>query len=440
MEKLPIRKGVVVLTIFASVLALTSAVFANGSSEKQTGSGGQVELNYVYRITSADHDKYIKWLTDTFDQMNQGKIHLNVTGIADKIYKSKIELQLAGAGAPDVFFSWEGGYAKAMVDSGYSAQLDSYFQKYGWDTSLTAAAKSIATIEGHQYCLPYVMDASLVWYNTDIFKKYNLGAPKTWDDMVNVAAVLKQNGIAPMLLANQQKWEAQFDWTAYFVNKNGAQTYADLLNRKIPWTDSRVVDAFAQLKKLADDGFFMQGLSSMDFSTTADQVWDAGRAAMWYQGSFILNYFLNADRTGLKSPVSFFPYPKFDGVTPTVEIFAEETDMINAHSKNKDAAAEFLNFVVSEQAQEQQTKVDVPFPVNKSVTLTGFPDMIKQIGKLIAGYTGSTWMHVDHALASNVAIPFLDSLSSVLTGQMTPEVAANTVEQAAQTALGPVVK
>ena len=424
-----LKNRIVVLLVFLGLIAFAGFAF-----------GSPVELNYVYRITSADHDTYIKWLTDAFNQMNAGKIHLNVTGIADKIYKSKIELQLAGAGAPDVFFSWEGGYAQGMVDSGYAAQLDPYFKSYGWDTSLTAAARSIATIEGHQYCLPYVMDASLVWYNTDIFKKYNLRAPKTWDEMMNVANVLKQNGIAPMLLANQQKWEAQFDWTAYFVNKNGAQTYTDLLNRKIPWTDERVIDTFKEMKSLVDTGFFTRDFSSMDFSTTADQVWDAGKAGMWYQGSFILFYFLNSNRTALRSPVSFFPYPKIGDVAPTIEIFAEETDMINAHSKFKDAAAEFLNFAVSKQAQERQTKTDVPFPVNKSVELTGLPFMVKQIGALIAGYKGSTWMHVDHALTSNVAIPFLDSLSSVLTGQMSPEDAAKAVEQAAQAALGPVAQ
>lgn len=99
-----------------------------------------------------------------------------------------------------------------------------------------------------------------------------------------------------------------------------------------------------------------------------------------------------------------------------------------------------MNFAVSKQAQERQTKTDVPFPVNKSVELTGLPFMVKQIGALIAGYKGSTWMHVDHALTSNVAIPFLDSLSSVLTGQMSPQDAAKAVEQAAQAALGPVAQ
>ncbi len=82
-----LKKRIVVLLVFLGLI--TFAGFAFGSP---------VELNYVYRITSADHDTYIKWLTDAFNQMNAGKIHLNVTGIADKIYKSKIELQLAGAG------------------------------------------------------------------------------------------------------------------------------------------------------------------------------------------------------------------------------------------------------------------------------------------------------------------------------------------------------
>lgn len=438
MNKSLFKRTLVVFTVAVGMLALTSLAFAGGSSESSGSAAKSVQLNFTYRITSPGHDAWIKWLVDTFNQQNAGQIHINYTGIPDNGYKPKIQTELQGGGAPDVFFSWEGGYAKGIVDSGFAANLDKYYAKYGWDTSLSAAANSIAVIEGHKYYLPYSMDGSFVWYRTDIFKKYNLQIPKTWTDLEHVAAVLKQNGIAPFLLANQQKWEAQFPWTAYFNNKYGTQAYQGLLTRKIPWTDPRVVATFAEMKKLVDNGFFLSGVNSMDFDSTAIQPFSQGKVAMWYQGSFILGKFLNSGHTKLTLPVSFFPFPQIGSTPPSIEIFAENAFMLNAHSKYQDQGAKFLNLVASKQGQEQMVKLDAPFPVNKSVTVSDLPPMIQRVGDVISGYTGSTWMHVDHALAPNVALPFLNSLSAVISGQMTPEAAAQATEQAAQAAMGPV--
>ncbi len=112
-------------------------------------------------------------------------------------------------------------------------------------------------MEGHKYMVPYYMSASVVWYNTDLYKKYKLSVPKTQEQLQHNNDVLKKAGVAPFLLANQQQWEAQFDWSAYFVNKYGAKAYDDLLNRKIPWTDPRVEAAFGQMKTMEDSGVFL---------------------------------------------------------------------------------------------------------------------------------------------------------------------------------------
>ena len=130
--------------------------------------------------------------------------------------------------------------------------------------------------------------------------------------------------MAPFLFANQQQWEAQFDWTAYFVNKNGAKAYEDLLNRKIAWTDPRVVAALGEMKSMVDDGDFFKGVNSMDFDTTAIIFWKKQQAAMWYQGSFILSRFLGGRK--LIYPVDWFPYPKIGPESVRVGIRGEHLD------------------------------------------------------------------------------------------------------------------
>jgi raffinose/stachyose/melibiose transport system substrate-binding protein len=281
----------------------------------------EVTINLLDRSTDPKHDSYIKWLVDTFNQAHKGSIKVSLNTIPDVNYHQKVSLVLKGSNPPDVFFSWEGGWAQTMVSSGFAAPLDKYYKKFNWPSTLNGAALKLATFSGHQWFVPYYMSASVVWYNTDLFKKYGLTPPKTWTQLQHVADTLKSHGVAPFLLANQQQWEAQFDWTGYFVNKNGTRAYADLLAHKIKWTDPRVVDAFAQMKKMVDDGWFLTGVNSMDFDGTAIIFWKRQKAAMWYQGSFILPKFLNKDGK-LDYHVDWFPYPQIGSTKPSISMFA----------------------------------------------------------------------------------------------------------------------
>ncbi len=432
-----IRSLLKTLVLTAALTIPTAA--AIGPVGSSVASAEEVGIRLLDRATDTRQSDYIKWLIDTFNESHKGSINVTLETIPDDDFHQKVSLVMNGADAPDVFFSWEGGWAELMVSSGFAAPLDAYYDKYKWADQLTPAATKLATFNGHQWFLPYYMSASVVWYNTELFDKYGLKPPKTWAELENVASVLKSNNVAPFLLANQQQWEAQFPWTAYFVNKNGAQAYQDLLTRKMAWTDPSVVEAFAEMKKMVDDGWFLSGVNSMDFDGTAIIFWKREQAAMWYQGSFILSRFLGEDGK-LEYPVDWFPYPKIGDTEPSVSVFAESTWMINKNSQHQDEAAELLNFLVSKEAQTQMVSKLGPFPANTSVDELALPPMAKRLGDLISNYGGYTWMHVDHALGPGVAQPYLEALQGVLAGTVTPEDAAKTTEEAAEMTQGPVVK
>lgn len=421
--------GVVAAAVALTVGAATHDP-ARAANVPSAAAGGEVTLNVLDRATEPKQIDYIKWLVDTFNAEHKGAIHVELNTIPDDDYHQKVSLVLKGNNPPDVFFSWEGGWADLMRRSGFAAPLDAYYKKYGWADALTPAAVRLATSDGHQWFVPYYMSASVVWYNTDLFKRFGLEPPKTWAELEHVASTLKSHGVAPFLLANQQQWEAQFDWTAYYVNKNGEAAYQDLLAHKIAWTDPRVVDAFAQMKRMADDGWFLSGVNSMDFDGTAIIFWKRQKAGMWYQGSFILAKFLGPDGK-LQYPIDWFPYPAIGSAEPSVSVFAESTWMINNASQHKDQAAELLNYLVSKGAQARMVASIGPFPANSSIDESALPEPVRRLGELIAHDNGYTWMHIDHALGPEIAEPFLEALQGVLAGTVTPQQAAEKTEQAA---------
>lgn len=418
-------------TFLAAGAAMAALVAAHG-----TALADPVEIRFFDRLTTGPQTEHSKWLVEEFNKTHEGKINVVWEGVQDEVFKTKINSVLRAPNAPDVFFSWEGGRAKYMIDSGYAAPLDEYYAKYGWDKTIPQAGQNLATFDGQKYFVPTMMSAAIVWYRPDVFEKHGIAVPKNWDELMAAAKTLKDAGVAPFMLANQLRWPAQFMWSAYFVNKNGLQAYNDLIARKIAWTDPRVVEAFAEMKRLMDEGYFEPGANGLDV-TPAVVPFSKGDVAMWYQGSFMISRFTD-EKGEPKFPLDYFALPQIGDVPPTMSVFAENTLMMNANSEHKDEAAEFLNWVVSKDAMTDQTRRNELYPANVDVDLSGLPALTAKLGKSISSYDKPTFMHVDHAIADSVADPYLDALQAVLAGKMTPEDAAKQVEQAAATEIGPV--
>ena len=123
-----------------------------------------------------------------------------------------------------------------------------------------------------------------------------------------------------------------------------------------------------------------------------------------------------------------------------MEVFAENTFMINAQSQHKDLAAEFLDLVVSKKQQQGMVRSQGPFAAYAGLSLANEPPAVQKLGQEISQYSKPTFMHVDHALPPQVSNPYLKSLQSVLAGSMSSLQAAKTTEAAAQQAQGPVKK
>ncbi|MDE6102393.1 MAG: ABC transporter substrate-binding protein, partial [Ruminococcus sp.] len=54
--------------------------------------------------------------------------------------------------------------------------------------------------------VPIAMNAETVYINQDIYDRYNLDTPKTWDDLFKAAEVMKADGIYPMSGASKSIW------------------------------------------------------------------------------------------------------------------------------------------------------------------------------------------------------------------------------------------
>jgi raffinose/stachyose/melibiose transport system substrate-binding protein len=395
------------------------------------------EIQYFYRAAWPTSEIYANWLIDEWNKKNGDRIKVTGASVDGETYKTKQTIEISSSEPPDVFYSWEGGRAGEIVKGGFAADLSDYYKKYGWDKSLNTASVSLAKFDGKPYFVPTELGASVVWYRKDLHDKLGLTVPTTWDEMMANAAKAKAAGIAPFMLSNQKKWPAQFMWSAMMVNKYGLDAYQGLIDNKIPWTDPRAVDITAMMKKLADDGMFIENFNSIDFAP-AQVPWAQGKALYWYKGSFILGSFRGDKAQCCAEPIDWFPFPTMSDKKPVMSIYDEDTVMIHAASKNKDAAAEFVNWMVSPEASAKKLEIDKPYASNAATDLSHLSPMEQRLGKAMSDAGSYTFMHVDHGTPPAISDRFLDGLQGVLAGAISPQEAMEATETEAQRVRGKI--
>ena len=112
--------------------------------------------------------------------------------------------------------------------------------------------------------------------------------------------------------------------------------------------------------------------------------------------------------------------------------------MIHAASKNKDAAAEFVNWMVSPEASAKKLEIDKPYASNASTDLSHLSPMEQRLGKAMSDAGSYTFMHVDHGTPPAISDRFLDGLQGVLAGAVSPEEAMEATETEAQRVRGKI--
>eukprot|EP01037_Dinobryon_pediforme_P023180 gene23180-24551_t len=355
--------------------ALMGAVVAAGAIAAVVGSvsaavAKPIEIRYFYRAPWPSSETYANWLIDEWNKKNGDRIHVTGASVDGETYKTKQTIELASSNPPDVFYSWEGGRALEVIKAGFAADLTRYYDKYGWAKSLVPAGVTLATFGDKKYFLPTEVGASVVWYRKDLYEKLGLKVPTPWDELMANAEAGKKAGLWPFLLANQKKWPSQFMWSAILVNKFGVEAYDGLINNKIPWTDKSAVETTRIMADLAKKGYFEPSFNSIDVGP-AMVPFSQGKALHWYQGSFNLGRFRGEQAKCCLVPMDYFPMPSIDGRKPVMSVFAEDTIMIHAKSPNKDAAAEFVDWMVSKPAMTQKLVIDKPFPSSTEADLSG---------------------------------------------------------------------
>ncbi len=153
---------------------------------------------------SADGEQKVitVWISDGRDQATIMKDMIadtftSETGIAvnvNLVQGGLIEATLAGT-APDVAINVARGQPVNLASRGALMDLTRFTELSSVAERFTDDALVPYSYNGGVYALPMTQTYQTMFYRTDIFKELGLEIPQTWDDFMDVAAVLQRNNM-----------------------------------------------------------------------------------------------------------------------------------------------------------------------------------------------------------------------------------------------------
>ena len=223
---------------------------------------------------------------------------------------------LAGQNALPVVYS--AGNAPALTKT-----LDESGNVLDFETALTdlgaidniepAAISTIEALYGGFKVLPFEYNIEGIWYNKTLFADNGVTAPESWDDLVAAAATFDGAGVTPFAASGEQGWPITRLIGNYIFRTLGPDALKKVADGDAKLTDPEYVEAAQAVADLGADGYFGEGVGSIDYDTAANQFMN-GSAAMFYMGSWTLSDFGDAERNqiGLDN-IGFMPFPNVEG-------------------------------------------------------------------------------------------------------------------------------
>jgi raffinose/stachyose/melibiose transport system substrate-binding protein len=347
--------------LLMSLILLVSigTLFAGGGSQGGASSGGETKVIEFWHIQNVDPaPKFISDAVKRFEAANPG-YKVNITVTANDSYKQKIAVAAASGQVPDVFMSWTGGITNEYVKAGLLADLTQYFDKNNVKAKFLDGAIEQAKVNGRIYGVPVENTAiSGVWYNKDLFAKYNLAVPKTIAELEAVCDTLKQNGIIPFSLANMTKWTAIMYFQTLPSRHAGIKPFADALAGTGSFNSEPFIWAAGKMQDWVRKGYFNEGFNGLDEDSGQSRtLLYTERAAMQIQGSWFTSN-VGGENPDFLKKIGFFNFPADETGTGSPQnvsgTLGDNFYHVSAKSKYPEAAFDMLITLLDDQAVKER--------------------------------------------------------------------------------------
>ncbi|WP_329338464.1 extracellular solute-binding protein [Streptomyces sp. NBC_00663] len=289
------RRVVATAVLAAGALLLTSC----GDSDSGSSGDGKTLKLWHYEAPNSAMGQAWNEAVKEFKATHPGvKVEFEEKGF-EQIQKTA-PMVLNSSDAPDVMEYNKGNATAGLLSKqGLLTDLTQEATARGWDKKLSASVRTTSMYDtngvmgsGKWYGVPNYAEYTMVFYNKDLFKKYGIAEPKTFDELTAAMDKFVQNKVTPLANAGAEYPAQQYlyqlalskadrAWVDSYELYKGktdfhdaawtyaAETYAD-------WVKKGYISKTSSSTKAEDAGVsFLQGKAPVFFSGS------------WWYGRFV---------------------------------------------------------------------------------------------------------------------------------------------------------
>ena len=330
---------------------------------------------------------------------------------------------------PEITNSDFGGWN--LIHHGDVASLDEALDRpiahsTRWRDTFLPGTLDRYTEAGKTYAIPLSYYVQSIWYNRAMFAAHGWAIPRTWPDFLKLCETIKSEGIAPLAFQGRYPYYGEMLVDGAYYQLAGPAAFIAQKNLEPgSFDNANLRQALSWTQQLATR-YFQNGAMGMGH-TEAQLQFFLGHTAMIPCGSW-----LKSEMVG-KIPESFelgtfnlptVDYPKGD---PTALNATGGYYTVFSHAKHPAEAIEFLRYLTSPAVAAQFCRgTDIPVAI-KGVNETNLSADLSQLAAMIKTSSAS------YGAAPGEGFPEMgqhidDVLLDVMTGKVTPDVAANRLE------------
>lgn len=400
-------------------------VLMSGCSPKGT-SKTTLKLRVWHWMT--DREPAFRELAKRYEAISGIKVNFELYAPSDA-YSQKVRAAAQGFNLPDIFgiLGEKRDYA-AFIKAGYILDLTPYMEKDNseWKNSFFKNALSVNefpedngySVKPGIYGVPIDIMTIQMVYNKDLFKELGLNPeepPVTFEEFLDIGNKIKAKNIQGLVSGWAELWMIDCLASNFAFNVMGRDKVIATIKGDIPYTDPDWIKVLGLFQDMRDCGVLADGIVTM-VNKTAEQLFANGRAVFAFNGSWCVNVYKamnpSLDYAAMLPPKisQRFPVSIWGG--------AGSSFMVNAKSKNKEEAVEFLRWLTDKDQQVYLAQNTSNPPANK--------DALSEVSGILAQFADdmertthpNTWSISE---SPQVIETFTRGIQSIIIGEKTPE-------------------
>ena len=337
--------------VAAAAVMMSGALLLTSCGDSDSGSGDGKTLK-LWHYEGPDSAMGVAWneAIKEFEAKHPGvKVKFEEKGF-DQIQKTA-PMILNSSDAPDLMeYNKGNATAGALSKQGLLTDLSAEVTKRGWDKKLSAGVRTTSVYDtngvmgsGKWYGVPNYAEYTMAFYNKDLFKKYGIAEPKTFDELTSAMDAFVKKGVTPLANAGAEYMAQQYLYQLALskADRSWVDKY-ELYKGKTDFHDAAWTYAAGTFADWVKKGY----ISKKSTSTKAEDAgvsWIQGKAPILFSGSWWYGRFQTEAKFDWDS--SLWP-----GSNLTLGS-GGNLWVVPKNAKNKDLAYDFIDITMSKKIQ-----------------------------------------------------------------------------------------